>query len=121
MVKAKIVEIGKEAFSDNAPIVILFGETATEELKKYSIVQKLEKEENFHIKKGDCLKIDNHCYTIDYVGNVANDNLNSIAHVTLIFSEVPTVDRMANGLYLSPHTLPCFKINTQIEYLSSGV
>lgn len=119
--KATVVAIGKEAFSDKVPMVILFGETATEELKKYSVVQKLEKEETFYIKKGDCLKIDDSVYTINYVGDVANDNLNSIAHVTLIFSEVPDTDRLANGLYLSPHILPPFKLNTQIEYLSLGV
>ncbi|MEI5992914.1 PTS glucitol/sorbitol transporter subunit IIA [Candidatus Enterococcus mansonii] len=119
--KAIVTEIGPQALDEKEPIIILFGESATEGLKEYSVIQKFQETQALEMKKGDQLKIDDKEYTITYVGSFANNNLNSIAHVTLIFDEVPKEEAIANGLYLSPSELPKIKVGTTIDYLSHGV
>lgn len=119
--KAVVTEIGVRALDEKEPIIILFGENATDSLKEYSVIQKFEESQSLEMKTGDLLKIDEQEYTIQYVGPFANKNLNSIAHVTLVFSEVPKEDAIVNGLYLAPSRLPTINVGTIIEYRTLGV
>ncbi|MBO0474781.1 PTS system, glucitol/sorbitol-specific IIA component [Enterococcus sp. DIV0840] len=119
--KAVVTEIGVRALDEKEPMIILFGESTTEGLKEYSVIQKFQENQSLEVKKGDLLKIDEQEYTIDYVGPFANDNLNSIAHVTLVFTDVPKEDAIVNGLYLTPSAFPTIKVGSTIEYMSFGV
>ena len=119
--KAIVTEIGVRALDEKEPMIILFGESATEGLKEYSVIQTFQETHTLELKKGDLLKIDKQEYTIDYVGPFANDNLNSIAHVTLVFADAPNDDAIVNGLYLTPNAFPTIKVGTTIEYVSRGV
>ncbi|EOL43544.1 PTS glucitol/sorbitol transporter subunit IIA [Enterococcus caccae] len=119
--KAIVTEIGASALDEKEPMIILFGENATEGLKEYSVIQKFQELPTLDIKKGNLLRIDEQEYTIQYVGPFANNNLNSIAHVTLVFAEVPEEDAIVNGLYLDPSQFPTIKVGTIIEYDSLGV
>lgn len=119
--KAKVTEIGVRALDGKEPIIILFGEGATESLREYSVIQKFQENQPLEMKKGDLLKIDGQEYTISYIGAFANDNLNSIAHVTLVFDNIPKEDPIVNGLYLSPSKLPAIEVGSVIEYVSLGV
>ncbi|MBO0469599.1 PTS glucitol/sorbitol transporter subunit IIA [Enterococcus sp. DIV0242_7C1] len=119
--KAIVTEIGAKALDEKEPMIILFGESATEGLKEYSVIQKFQETRSLKMKEGDRLKIDEQEYTIRYVGSYANENLNSIAHVTLVFTDIPEEDPIVNGLYLDPTTLPKIQIGTTIDYVSSGV
>lgn len=114
--KAVITEIGAQALSGSEPILILFGENATPALREYSAIQKFEESVSLTMKAGDQLIIDGKSYKITYVGSFANKNLNSIAHVTLVFDEVPKTDPIVNALYLSGSTVPEIKVGTEIEY-----
>ncbi|MBO0422845.1 PTS sorbitol transporter subunit IIA [Enterococcus plantarum] len=119
--KAVITEIGSRALDEKEPMIILFGESATEALKEYSVIQKFQEDQSLEVKKGDLLKIDDQEYTIDYVGSFANNNLKSIAHVTLVFADVPKEDAIVNGVYLTPKVFPTLKVGSTIEYISRGV
>lgn len=119
--KATVTEIGASALDEKEPMIILFGESATEGLKEYSVIQQFQETPSLNMKKGDLLKIDKQDYTIQYVGPFANDNLNSIAHVTLVFADVPEEDAIVNGLYLDPSAFPTIKVGSIIEYVSLGV
>ncbi|MHC5229938.1 PTS glucitol/sorbitol transporter subunit IIA [Enterococcus sp. LJL99] len=119
--RAIVTEVGQHALDGKEPLIILFGENATEALKEYSVIQKFEAEETLAIKENDQLRIGEKEYTISHVGSFANSNLSSISHVTLVFSEVPKEDPIANGLYLSPFDLPTVEEGTTIEYISHGV
>lgn len=120
MMKAVITEIGTQAINHSDAMIILFGENATEMLKKYSVIQRFETPEKQIIAAGDRIKIGEKMYTIDYVGSFANNNLASISHVTLVFSEVPEEDPIVNGIYLTPKELPELQVGTVIEYLTAG-
>ncbi|MEI5989117.1 PTS glucitol/sorbitol transporter subunit IIA [Enterococcus crotali] len=119
--KAIVTEIGARALDEKEPMIILFGESATEGLKEYSVIQKFQEEQPLAMKEGDLLKVDEQEYTIDYVGPFANKNLNSIAHVTLVFDDIPKEDAIVNALYLTPRLLPTIHVGTIIEYISRGV
>ncbi|MFD1899303.1 PTS glucitol/sorbitol transporter subunit IIA [Enterococcus termitis] len=119
--KAVVTEIGAKALDEKEPMIILFGESATEGLKEYSVIQKFQDAPSLTMKEGDTLKIDGQEYTIRHVGSFANDNLKSISHVTLVFADVPKEDAIVNGLYLTPKTLPTIQVGSEIEYVSSGV
>lgn len=119
--KAIVTEIGACALDEKEPMIILFGESATEGLKEYSVIQKFQEVQSLALKKGDLLKIDEQIYTINYVGSFANENLNSIAHVTLVFDDIPKNDAIVNALYLTPQALPAIKVGTIIEYIAHGV
>lgn len=118
--KALVTDIGSQALDGKEPMIILFGEGATEHLKKYSVIQQFQEKTTLNLTKGDYLKIGDQRYTIQEVGAFANSNLNSISHVTLVFSEVPKEDPIMNGIYLSPSTMPKIAVGTTIDYLSNG-
>ena len=101
MIHATIKEIGAKAVSDQEPILILFDQTATSA---------------FQLKKGGMISFDQQEYTIDYVGTMANENLTSVGHVTLIFESHTEDSGIANGIYLSPHQLPELHVGTEIKY-----
>ncbi|MTD41669.1 PTS sorbitol transporter subunit IIA [Erwinia sp. CPCC 100877] len=114
--KAVVTEIGAHALDEKEPMIILFGESATEGLKEYSVIQKIQEDKPFEVKEGSVLKIDDQKYQVRHVGPFANANLNSIAHATLVFDEVPEEDVIVNGLYLSPKKLPAIHVGTILEY-----
>ncbi|MFS7002080.1 PTS glucitol/sorbitol transporter subunit IIA [Carnobacterium maltaromaticum] len=112
-----VTSIGPQAISEQDPIIILFGEEATEDIRQVSVIQAFEDgREMIELKKGQTIKFDNQSYTIEAVGSLAVDNLNSIGHITLSFTEVPAEDMLGNGIYLSPQELPTISVGTKISY-----
>ncbi|MGB3160485.1 PTS glucitol/sorbitol transporter subunit IIA [Carnobacterium sp.] len=117
MLVSTVTSIGKYAISKKDPIIILFGEQATEDLRSVSIIQSFkENQSRVELEPGKSVFFDDQEYTILEVGSLANENLNTIGHVTLDFSEVPEEDRLANGLYLTPFKLPKIEIGSTIHY-----
>ncbi len=117
MLVGTVTAIGENAISKKDPMIILFGEQATEEIRTVAIIQSFEKEkETVKLKPGQKISFDEKIYTIKTVGSLANENLNTIGHVTLSFSEVPEDDRIESGLYLAPYELPELTIGTKITY-----
>ena len=117
MLVGTVTAIGENAISKKDPMIILFGEQATEEIRTVAIIQSFEKEkETVKLKPGQKISFDEKIYTIKTVGSLANENLNTIGHITLSFSEVPGDDRIESGIYLSPHELPEVSVGTKITY-----
>ena len=71
---------------------------------------------HFELKEGDKIFFDEQEYTITQVGPLANENLQTMGHVTAVFKEVAAEDEMANALYLEPFHLPTIKEGTVITY-----
>ncbi|MGY3778605.1 PTS glucitol/sorbitol transporter subunit IIA [Isobaculum melis] len=117
MIHAKVVEIGKQAISQKDPMIILFGETATAEIKKVAVIQEFKEGiPNEALRVGGEVAFGEQVYHIQRVGSLANENLQSIGHVTLIFSDIPEEDVLENALYLSPKELPKIDLDTEIKY-----
>lgn len=117
MLVGTVTAIGENAISKKDPMIILFGEQATEDIRTVAIIQSFENEkETIKLEAGQTISFDEKIYTIKSVGSLANENLNTIGHVTLSFSEFPEEDRIESGLYLSPYELPEIAIGTKISY-----
>jgi len=114
--KSIVKSIGEQAINENESLLILFDETATEELKKFSIIQSFEEKNTKELKEGSKIKFDEQEYTIKHVGPIANKHLQSMGHVTIVFNESPKEDKLANALYVEPYTLPKIKVGTNITY-----
>lgn len=119
MLVTKITAIGEHAISTKDPMIILFGEQATEELRKVSVIQSnVSNDQVVTLEPDGKIMFGNQEYTILEVGSLANDNLNSIGHVTLTFAQPPETraDRIENGVYLSPFDLPELTVGVEISY-----
>lgn len=115
MIKATIKAIGKHAISEE-PLLILFGETATPALREHAIIQEIASAETFDIQKAQTLHIGTQEYTVAFVGELVNKNLNELHHVTLVFAPVPAEDIIMNGIYLTPYQLPKLEVDDTIVY-----
>ncbi|SEK44141.1 PTS system, glucitol/sorbitol-specific IIA component [Carnobacterium iners] len=117
MLVGTVISIGEQAISKKDPIIILFGEQATEDLRSVSIIQSFKEDrDKVELTIGQSVFFDNQEYIILEVGSLANENLNTIGHVTLDFSEVPSEDRLASGLYLKPFKVPKIEVGSIIHY-----
>lgn len=120
--QASIVSIGEEAVAGDDPLVILFGEGATDALKRVALVQRFEDptaQAELTLKPGDAVRIDDTPYTIQAVGHLANANLQSLGHAALVFSPVPAEDMLQSALYLTPTKRPRFEVGTTLTYVSA--
>ncbi|AGY82112.1 MULTISPECIES: PTS glucitol/sorbitol transporter subunit IIA [Carnobacterium] len=117
MLVGTVTAIGENAISKKDPMIILFGEQATDDIRTVAIIQSFEEDkETTKLKPGSTISFGEKKYVIETVGSLANENLNTIGHVTLSFSEVPEDDRIESGVYLSPYELPEVSIGTKITY-----
>lgn len=117
MLIGTVTAVGEDAISKKDPMIILFGEKATEDIRTVAIIQSFEKDAgNIILEPGHTISFDEKVYTIETVGSLANENLNTIGHVTLSFSEVVKDDQIESSIYLSPHELPEVVVGTKISY-----
>ncbi|EJF00916.1 PTS glucitol/sorbitol transporter subunit IIA [Liquorilactobacillus mali] len=117
MLEAKVVEIGPEAISKNDPLMILFDETASVQLRRVSVVQHFI---NSDIKKRDIkslknIQIDDQVYEIKHIGELVQSNMEMIGHATLFFAPVPE-NPQHSGIYLEPYELPNISVGSVIKY-----
>ncbi|MFC6169330.1 PTS glucitol/sorbitol transporter subunit IIA [Loigolactobacillus jiayinensis] len=118
-VTSTVIAIGSHAIETNDPLVILFDQEATPELQDIAVIQKFSmptQMKQLTLAEGDIITIDEHAYTIAYVGDVANQNLQTIGHITLLFAPLPASDRLGNGVYLTNTVKPAFHVGTIIRY-----
>lgn len=117
--KSVILRIGKDAVSPDEPILVFFGENATEAIRDVSILQRFEKEISsfvFHI--GDEIHFGNQIYKVSYVGENVGANLVTLGHVTFVFDEFDPNHFLETSVYLTPHRLPVLEIGMTVEYVT---
>lgn len=89
MLEAKVVEIGPEAISKDDPLIILFDETASVQLRRVSVVQHfldLNSEER-KLKNLEKISIDNQIYEVKHIGELVQSNMEMIGHATLFLNQ----------------------------------
>lgn len=117
MKKTKIIEIGPKAISETDPMLILFDDTATDEVKKVALVQELiEEEPNYKITTNSHIHFDDQVYQVEHVGDKVNQMLQEIGHATIIFAERHEDHDLPNTIYVSPYQLPALSVGTEIIY-----
>ncbi|MDD7306247.1 MAG: PTS glucitol/sorbitol transporter subunit IIA [Peptoniphilaceae bacterium] len=83
--ETKVVEIGNSIREMGNDVIILFGSTVTEDLKDYCYVINTNKV-NGQILTGDYIELDGEKFTILGVGNLAQQNLESLGHLSIYTS-----------------------------------
>lgn len=118
-ITATVTAIGTQALDADDPLVILFDESATAALRDIAVIQRFAsttEQAALALVAGDQLVIDATPYTITSVGQLANTNLQTIGHVSLIFAPVPE-QPLANALYLTPVVKPKLTVGSQLTYI----
>lgn len=116
--EATIVSIGDmvEEFK-NQNMIILFDESAPEELKEISVVHRGGKFQG-EVMPGDLLFIGASGYRITAVGEVANKNLKNIGHVCLKF-DGKAEPELPGNIHLEEKALPDLKVGEEF-YIVKG-
>ncbi|WP_332237133.1 PTS glucitol/sorbitol transporter subunit IIA [Sporolactobacillus sp. KGMB 08714] len=117
MYKSRVMEIGHDALSfDEENIIILFGPKAPKELKDVAIIHhELENSDEYPIKKGGKLVIDNQVYEITALGSVANKNLQELGHVSVYFTD-SNEGVLPGSIYVKPNIFPKIKTDSLIMF-----
>ncbi|WYQ54141.1 PTS glucitol/sorbitol transporter subunit IIA [Bacillus sp. FSL W7-1282] len=117
MYQTIVKEIGQMApsFADDK-IVILFGMEAPAELKEISFLHQVDGEfEDNPIKEGGTLVIDEQEFVIEKVGSAANENLRTLGHISIYFTE-PQEEILPGAVFASPHTFPVIEKGSKITF-----
>ena len=119
--KSTILQIGKDAISENEPILILFGENATEPIRDVSVLQGFEGDVSefvFHV--GDAVHFGEQVYQVSHVGENVGMNLKELGHVTFVFDAFDPEHFIETSVCLIPHTFPTLELGMTIQYVSNS-
>ncbi|MBC1421520.1 PTS glucitol/sorbitol transporter subunit IIA [Listeria seeligeri] len=116
MTKSKIIEIGPlvPAFEEEK-IVILFGPSATNELREISVIHELEELPNNAIQKGNKLTIGQQEYIIEEVGTEANKNLEELGHISIYFRSGEN-EVLPGAIVVSPEIFPTLTVGDTVHF-----
>lgn len=86
MLKSRITEIGElvPAFEEEM-LLILFGPSATPELKTICVLHDFDSQPENMLKPGTKMEIGDQQYTITQVGDTANKNFDELGHISIYF------------------------------------
>ncbi|EAK8471160.1 PTS sorbitol transporter subunit IIA [Listeria monocytogenes] len=116
MTISKIMEIGPlvPAFEEEK-IVILFGPTATNELREISVIHEFQDAPNNALTKGNTLLIGEQVYRIEEVGTDANKNLEELGHISVYFRSGQN-EVLPGAIVVSPEVFPTITVGDSIQF-----
>ncbi|MBC1376085.1 PTS glucitol/sorbitol transporter subunit IIA [Listeria farberi] len=116
MTISKIIEIGPlvPAFEEEK-IVILFGPTATNELREISVIHEFQDPPNNTLSKGNTLLIGKQAYIIEEVGTEANKNLEELGHISIYFRSGKN-EVLPGAVVVSPEIFPTITVGDSIQF-----
>lgn len=116
MLKSKVIEIGEmvSAFEEEM-LLILFGPTATNELKPICVIHEFEQEPTQLLKPGVKVAIGNQTYTITKVGDSANTNFEELGHVSIYFRTGEN-DLLPGAIIAEPAVYPVVQKGDTIKF-----
>ncbi|EAE7904285.1 PTS glucitol/sorbitol transporter subunit IIA [Listeria monocytogenes] len=116
MTISKIMEIGPlvPAFEEEK-IVILFGPTATNELREISVIHEFQDVPNNALTKGNTLLIGEQTYTIEEVSSDANKNLEELGHISVYFRSGQN-EVLPGAIVVSPEIFPTITVGDSIQF-----
>ncbi|MGX6961936.1 PTS glucitol/sorbitol transporter subunit IIA [Vagococcus xieshaowenii] len=112
-----IISVGENAVSSKDNMIILFDETATDDIKNVAVIhQPINQEVTYQLSVGTTIKFGEQCYAIEEMGERVNGSLTMMGHATLLFKERSDEDLLPNALYLSPYNLPEIKTGMSLIF-----
>ena len=122
MIRSTVVTVGEMAYFEDYPMLILFNETAPDELKEVCVVHRFDdpiQEETILVEKGRILFGERELH-IQKVGSVANQNFIQLGHVTLQFpkEEETEVEVLPGAVLVVESDIPRISEGEQITILA---
>lgn len=116
MFNSKILEIGSlvEEFKEEN-LLVLFGKDAPPELADISVLHESDVNEHNQLQEGNTLSLGKQDYKILKVGSEANENFDSLGHVSIYFSDEENIDILPGAILVSPSTFPDLKVGEAIK------
>ena len=115
----KVTNIGEmvPAFKDDG-LLILFGPTATNELKPISVLHEFETEVPKDVLKvGTTIEMGNNTYSIKTVGSAANANFEELGHISIYFNSDPE-SILPGAILAGPNKFPEIKEGDVIKFIN---
>ncbi|MBO0460225.1 MULTISPECIES: PTS glucitol/sorbitol transporter subunit IIA [Enterococcus] len=115
MLKSKVKEIGElvEAFEEEM-LLILFGPSATEELKSICVIHETMDTKKNVLSPGTAIQFGDTSYKITKVGNAANQNFDELGHVSIYFQEGEN-EILPGAISVEPSIYPKLAIGDMIK------
>ena len=118
MVESTVKEIGEFSYFEEEPILILFNSTAPEGLREVCIIHDfLENPQHEILKAGSKIIFGNQEYIVEEIGNVANQTLKELGHVSLYFNLKGDQELLPGSVSLKPHTIPKITVGDKIKFI----
>lgn len=115
--KNMIKSIGSAVESiEGEEMFILFGDNAPDMLKDFCYCVDIEPVSKT-IEVGQILTVDNQEFKITAVGNIAEKNLASLGHVTVVFDGSSEAS-LPGSIYVEKKSVPTLKVGTEISILA---
>lgn len=116
MFSSKIVEIGSlvEEFKQEN-LLVLFGNDAPPELADISVLHVPEEDNGHKLVEGSTLSIGNNEYHIVQVGSEANENFDTLGHVSIYFSDDENTEILPGAILVTPSHFPELALNEKIK------
>lgn len=107
MIRSTIVSVGEMAYFEDYPMLILFNETAPDELKEVCVVHRFDDpiQDRMLVEKGRIVLGEQELH-IQKVGNVANQNFAQLGHVTLQFPTAETTEVLPGAILVEETEIP---------------
>lgn len=121
MVKSKIIEIGEFADFDDVDVIILFNNTSPEGLREVCVIHEYLQDINTKsadlLKNDSAIKFNDQVYKVKQIGNVANDTLKELGHVSLYFGLAEGEELLPGSVLLDPPVKPSISVGDYIEFI----
>lgn len=115
-IRTKVITIGEDAISEEYPMLILFGSECPEELQDACVIHSfLGTLSETVVAEGNQIYFGDQKYEIKACGELADENLRQLGHVTLNFSD--ELEMMPGSLLLSPFRVPTIQPDDIITFV----
>lgn len=116
LVRSKILNIGEmvPAFEEEM-LLVLFGPTATNELKQICVIHEFAEIPDNLLKNGGKMKIGDIEYKITHVGDAANKNFEELGHISIYFRTGEN-EVLPGAIIVEPEVFPTFQEGEVINF-----
>lgn len=115
MITSKVMEIGESVpeFKEEM-LVILFGTSATPELKPISVIHEFNDTPDNVLQVGAKIQLGDQTYTINQVGSSANQNFEELGHVSIYFRSAQE-EVLPGAVIASPKVFPTINVGDELK------
>lgn len=115
MITSKVTEVGESVpeFKEEM-LVILFGTSATPELKPISVIHEFNEIPDSILQEGTKIQLGEQTYTINQVGGSANQNFEELGHVSIYFRSGQE-EVLPGAVIASPQIFPTINVGDEIK------